>query len=113
MFGRASCVAKNAHFVFGWVGLAVSVVILCHAVHHIRRKQITFHAQNAWAATSTNERCRRQMHIVAISVGAVHICFFSLVLRDVLWWACVVMMVGQIPVPSASSSPRFECRSSR
>ncbi|CAN0190727.1 unnamed protein product, partial [Ectocarpus sp. 13 AM-2016] len=98
MFGRASCVLKNARFVFGWVELAVSVVALCHAVHHVRRQQITFHAQNAWAATSTNERCRRQMHIVPISVGAVHICFFSLVLRDVLWWAFVVMIVGQIPV---------------
>ncbi|CAM9298811.1 unnamed protein product, partial [Ectocarpus sp. 6 AP-2014] len=97
MFGLASCVPKSAHLVYGWVGLAVSVIVLCHAVHHIRR-QITFHAQNACAATSEIERCRRQMHIVAISVGAVHVCFFSLVLRDVLWWAFVVMMIGQIPL---------------
>ncbi|CAM9537409.1 unnamed protein product, partial [Ectocarpus fasciculatus] len=98
MLGRASCVPKKAHLVFGWVGLVVSVVVLCHAAHHIRRQQVLFHAQNAWAATSQIERCRRQMHIVAISVGAVHVFFFSLVLRDLLWWAFVVMMAGQIPV---------------
>lgn len=38
ILGRAACVPHVAHTTFGWAGLVLSVCVLCHAVHHLRRQ---------------------------------------------------------------------------
>lgn len=40
ILGRPSCVPTTAHLTFGAVGLLVSVVSLCHAVHQLNRQVI-------------------------------------------------------------------------
>lgn len=40
ILGRASCVPGAVHTVFGGVGLALSVAVLCHAIYH-RRRQVS------------------------------------------------------------------------
>lgn len=38
ILGGASCVPVKAHRIFGWAGLAVSVISLGHAAYHLRRQ---------------------------------------------------------------------------
>ena len=38
IFGRASCVPRKAHDVFGWVGLAFSMAALCHVVYQLNQQ---------------------------------------------------------------------------
>ena len=38
LLGRPSCVPVKAHQIFGWAGLAASVVSLAHVIYHLRRQ---------------------------------------------------------------------------
>ncbi|CAM9667119.1 unnamed protein product [Ectocarpus fasciculatus] len=97
ILGQPSCVPVVVHLVFGGVGLALSVAVLCHAAYHLHRQQIQYHAQRTSASTSPIERCRRQLHVTTIAQATLNICYFSLVLGDALRWSVVVLMAAGIP----------------
>ncbi|CAM9155797.1 unnamed protein product [Ectocarpus sp. 13 AM-2016] len=97
ILGRASCVPVVVHTIFGGAGLTVSVAVLFHAIYHLHRQQTYFHAQCTSASTSAIERCRWQLHTTTVTVATVNICYFSLVLADVLRWSVVVIVVNGIP----------------
>lgn len=60
--------------------------------------QIRFHGEQASAAASPIEHCRRQFHVTAILSAFLSIVYFAMVVGDELRLSTVVLAVLQIPV---------------
>lgn len=66
-------------------------------VPSIMMEQLKFHWQEPSVTTSAIEQCRKQLHIAAIAVAALSICYFAMVLGNALRWSVLLWAAMQMP----------------
>ncbi|CAM9445144.1 unnamed protein product [Pylaiella littoralis] len=95
ILGQPSCVPTKAHVIFGALGVASSIVGICHAVHQLTR-QINFHRQQVAALVSPREQARRHLHILVIAHDGIVLLYFIalLVLHGEQQWEPVILLCG-------------------